>query len=216
MYRDPNFTLPEQLMSRFLKSFPSKAIHAFKVDSTTSTLKKSEVVRWVVISSGKRTTLFTTLFLKWLWDELTSQEFRFFLDLPETLRSKEFIACARALASGLPKKVIRARLNRYLTLVGLKPLSRERYNGSKGVKYVLGECVLTVRSAVKYSGWVRHQNDQGSLRKNSVFELEHQEFTADVEIDLFNIISVGKLTILGKEVALSPDESLKDETEPNG
>lgn len=216
MLKDPNFTLPELLTARFLKSFPSKSLHVIKLDSTTSTLKKGEVVRWVVISSGKRSTLFKTLFLKWLWDELTSQEYRFFLDLPETLSSKEFVACARALASGIPKKVIRARLNKYLVLVGLKPLSRDRYNGSKGVKYVLGECVFTVRSAIKYSGWVRHQNDHGALRENSVFELDHQEFADVVEIDLFNIISVGKLTILGKDLALSPDESLKDETEPSG
>jgi len=182
--------------------------------STTPAPNVGESVRWIVISSGKRTTLFKFLFLKWLWDELTSQELTFFLTLPETLSSREFIACARARASGLPKGAIRARLNGWLNLVGLKPLSRSRYESMKGIRYVLGEVVLTDIPAKKYSGWVRHQNDQGSLRKNSIFELDHQEFTEFVEIDLFNVISVGIVEILGKEIKLSPDETSKVETEP--
>jgi len=180
----------------------------FTLASTTLTPEKGVAVRWYVISSGKRSTLFKFFFLKWLWDELTSQEWYFVLNSPEFFSSEEFVASARALAAGIPKKVIRDRLNKYRLLVGLKPLSQERYRSMLGMKYELCEFTFTVRPAEKFSGWVRHQNDQGSLRVSSVFELEPQGFTEIVEFDLFRILTVGSVTILNKEVFLSPDDDL--------
>jgi hypothetical protein len=179
------------------------------VDSTTPAPEKGTVVRWYVISSGKRTTLFEFLFLKWLWDELTSQEWRFVLSLPEFFSSKEFVACARALASGVPKSEIRTRLNKYAVLVGLKQLSRLRYESMKSIRYDLGEIILADRPAKKFSGWVRNHNDHGSLRKSSIFELQPSGAAEIVEVDLFNILSVGRVTILGKEVYLSPEDVSK-------
>lgn len=212
---NPKFISPGTLRSRFLKANPSKGFLEFTVASTTSTSKNDEVVRWFVISSGKRSTLFRFLFLKWLWDELTSQEWRFVLNLPEFFSSKEFVACARALAAGTPKKEIRDRLNRYNTLVGSKPLSQSEYKSMYGMKYDLGEVVFTDRPAKKFSGWVRHHNDQGSLRVNSVFELEPQGFTEIVELDLFMVLTVGTVTILNKEVPLSPDDDSRKESKRN-
>jgi hypothetical protein len=213
--RKTNFTDPGTERSRFLKSNPSTGFREFFVDSTTSTAKNAEVVRWYVISSGKRTTLFRFLFLKWLWDELTSQEWAFCLSLPEFFSSKEFVACARALAAGSSKKRIRDRLNRYQNLVGLKPLSQSEYKSMHGMKYLLSEVIFTDRPAKKFSGWVRHHKDQGSLRVSSIFELEPQGFTEIVEIDLFKVLSVGTVTILNKEVPLSPDDDSRKESKRN-
>jgi hypothetical protein len=203
------FIEPGSLRTRFLRANPSRGFHEFTVASTTSTPKNGEVVRWYVISSGKRPTLFMYLFLKWLWDELTSQEWAFVLSLPEFFSSKEFVACARALAAGTPKKSIRDRLNRYRLLVGLKPHSQERYKSMHNMRFDLGEVVLTVQSAKKFSGWVRHHNDQGALRVSSIFELDSQGFTEIVEFDLYKVLSVGSVTILNKEVLLSPDDDFK-------
>lgn len=215
MITNPNFKNPESVRSRFLKSNPSKGFHEFKLDSTTSTPKEGGVVRWYVISSGKRSTLFKYLFLKWLWDELTSQEWYLVLNSPEFFSSKEFVASARALAAGIPKKVIRDRLNKYHLLVGLKPLSQERYRSMKGIRYEFCEFELAVKPAKKFSGWVRHQNDQGSLRVSSVFEIEPSIFTEKSEIDLFFILSVGTVTILNKEVSLSPEDDYRKSKRKN-
>lgn len=205
----PNFANPTTVRLRFVKSFPSTGFREFTVASTTPSPNKGEVVRWYVISSGRRTTLFEFLFLKWLWNELTIQEWAFVLSLPEFYSSKEFIACARALASGVSKTDIRTRLEKYHSLVGLKQLSRLRYVSMKRIRYFLQEVVLTDQPAKKFSGWVRHHNDQGSLRKSSIFELQSQGFTDIVEIDLFKVLSVGTVTILNLEVKLSPDDDFK-------
>jgi len=159
-------------------------------------------VRWYVISSGKRSTLFRYLFLKWLWDELTSQEWKYVLNLPEFFRQKEFIACARALATGISKKDIRERLNSFLALTGIKPLSQDRYRGLKRIRYEFCEFERAVTPAKKFSGWVRHQNDQGSLRMNKFELFETEAFTEVIEFDLFIVLSVGTVRILGKDLSL--------------
>jgi len=215
MGTNPNFLTPDSNRSSFLKAFPSKGFIEFKMDSTTISPEKGKVVRWHVISSGKRSTLFKFLFLKWLWDELTSQEWKFVLNSPEFFSSKEFLACARALANGIPKKDIRTRLIKFQLLTGSKPSSRNRYRSLASLRYRLCEFVHTDTPAKKFSGWVRHQNDQGSLRKSSVFEIEPVGFTEKLEIDLFSIITVGKLSILGKDILLSPDDDSKESRNGN-
>lgn len=207
--RESKFTDPKKLRADFFKSH-SKGFHEFIVSSNTPSPKLGEsVVYWYAISSGKRTTLFKFLFLKWLWDELTSQEFLFLLNLPEFFSSKEFQPCLAAVARGVPKRTIRVRLNNFRKLQGLKPWSQEMYKSMKSLRYVLGEVVLGTQPAKKFSGWVRHHKDHGSLR-GVLVEPTPSIFTESVEFDLFMILSVGKVNILGKEFGLSPEDDSKE------
>jgi hypothetical protein len=207
--RDLNFKNPRNERNSFFKEY-RKGFHEFKVASSFTTPKFGEVMVWNVISSGKRSTLFRFLFLKWLWDELTSKEFGFIISLPEFFSTEEFVACARAYASGSPKKIIRTRLNEYRKLRGFKTLSQEKYRSMKsGLKYSLQEYNFRPGPTKKYSGWTRHHRDHGSLGK---FHLEPipTEFTEKLEIDLFMILTVGRVEMLGSVLGLSPDEDSKE------
>jgi len=133
-------------------------------------------------------------------------------NLPEFFSSEEFVACTRVFASGLPKKTIRTRLNNWRIFNGKPPLTFEKYRSMKStVRYSFTEFGLTLRPAKKFSGWVRHQNDQGSLRREPVLPEPHpSDFTDIVEFDLFMILSVGKVTLLNTSLSLSPDDDSKE------
>lgn len=137
---------------------------------------------------------------------------RFLFNLPEFFSSEEFVACTRVYASGVPKKVIRTRLNKWRIINGKPPLTFEKYRSMKStVRYSISEYEHTLRPAKKFSGWVRHQNDQGSLRRNSVLpDSAPAAISAFVEFDLFMILSVGKVTLLNTSISLSPDDDSKE------
>jgi hypothetical protein len=207
--RDLNSNNPRNDRDSFFKECPP-GCRKFKVASSFTTPKFGAVMVWNVISSGKRSTLFKFLFLKWLWDELTSKEFGFLLSLPEFFSSEEFVACARALASGTSKRLIRTRLNEFRKLRGFKTLSQERYKSMKSrMKYSLQEYSFIPGPTKKYSGWTRHHRDHGSLGKLHLEPLP-TVFTEKVEIDLFMILTVGKVRMLGSVLGLSPDDDSKE------
>lgn len=207
--KDLDFKNPRNTRVAFLKANRGRFIE-FKVGSSSIAPRYGEMVGWYVISSGKRPTLFKYLFLKWLWDELTFHEWKFVLNLPEFFSSEEFVACARALASRQPKTVIRTRLNNFRILRGLKPLSEIKYRSMKrNMAYTLVEYTYSPLSTKKYSGWTRHHNDHGSLGRIILDPLP-SEFTEKLEIDLFNILTVGEVKILNTVFSLSPDDVSKE------
>jgi len=203
------FRNPRDHRRDFFKSY-HKSFHEFKLTSSSIAPKYGEVVGWHVLSSGRRSTLFKFLFLKWLWDELTFQEFKFITNLPEFFSSEEFVACTRVLASGLPKKEIRTRLNNFRKLRGLKPLSHERYRAMKrGFVFSLVEYTFSPLPTKKYSGWTRHHKDHGTLGR-VLLEPMPSVFTETFEIDLFKVLSVGNVKILNTVFSLSPDDDSKE------
>jgi hypothetical protein len=150
--------------------------------------------------------LFQFLFLKWLYDELTSAELKYLLDLPEFFSSsgEEFLASLRMLANGFSKTEIRTRLNRYRELIGRKPHTAEKYRSMKQIKYFLQEKELRESPAKKFSGWTRHHHDHGTLGQERLYGPEFNAGYVSEEIDLFTLLTVGEIRIAGATVALSP------------
>lgn len=183
-----------------------KGFHSWSLRSSSIPKNSSGRVVWNVISSGKRSTLFKYLTLKWLWEELTSAELKYLLDLPELFSSsgKELLACMRMLANGFSKSEIRTRLNKYRQLLGLKPLTAEMFKSMKQIKFFLQEKELRVPPTKKYSGWTRHHNDHGSLGLDRLCGPEINMDYISEEIDLYFLLSVGKIFVAGAAVTLSP------------
>jgi hypothetical protein len=189
-----------------LKRLGFTGFHEWSCESNSIPKEISGRVVWNVISSGKRSTLFKFLFLKWLHDELTTSELKYVLNLPEFFSSsgKEFLACMRMQACGFLKTEIRTRLNTYRQLIGIKPHTAEIYRSMKQIKYFLQEKEFRVPPTKKFSGWVRHQNDQGNLGQERLYGPEFNPGYVGEEVDLFSLLSVGKVLIAGATVTLSP------------
>lgn len=200
---------------RILDQYDPDLRFHFSVNFGENTETSRYYTRIFVSSSGDRKTVLKKLFLKWLWDELTSEEMELFICLPETIGTPVIFACLQARARGIPKKLIRNRLNKIivLNLLGEKitPFTRERYLSLKQVRITLKKIRIPARPLTRYSGYTKNYKDKGTLR-NDVNYFTSKIFEEDVneekEIFILHLLTVGRLEILGREINLDyPDES---------
>jgi len=152
------------------------------------------------------------LFLKWLWDELSSQELQFFLNSPEFFKDPRIESSFRARAYGTPKKEIRERLNKYLELVGERTFSHNRFRGSQRLFLLLELQEVFFVPTPKFSGYTRHHKDKGSLRNGDIEspleEFTYEEFSDKFEF-WFHLLSVGEVRSTIRNVYLYPEDVSK-------
>jgi hypothetical protein len=166
--------------------------------------------RYVLFSRGGRRVIINYLFGKLLWDELSVVERKLFLSLHECTRDRTIYLSLKALVFGVPKSILRERLETLSKLGLCSYVSRQQYLSIKGQTLaVLFEETFTLRKVPKYSGYTRHYKDQGSLGK------PHEEFLNSELDDLFDMkefddivflfLTVGELTLLSDNVYVLPE-----------
>lgn len=116
-------------------------------------------------SESRRVTL-RKIFLNFLWDRLSDLEFEAMLLLALEVKDDLVLEAFKAFRDQVPLTLLRSRVNAYCILKNLKPFSRREYLSTKCFRFlVLDEDTFDQQPRIKsYSGWRRHQNDQGSLR----------------------------------------------------
>lgn len=143
--------------------------------------------RLLVYSQGSRAAVNCYLWLKFLWDNLTRDEFKLFLALPENLNDEMKYATLRAVTL-FPKRKIRDRLNEILIEIGEKPFLRENYLGYKRLDVEIHELTRNLPRVPKFSGWIRSSSAVGSKRKNQGPEIPEPLaiYETDYENDIFD------------------------------
>lgn len=159
--------------------------------------------KWILRSSGRRKTIVSYLFHKWLFSSLTKTETHLFFDLREVTTEDMIYSALRARMIGTSLKTIRKVLKQYgLVLFGQKPPSVERWNGYRTFQLSLEhkESQFEHRRVKRYSGWKRHQNDHGSLGppKEDPFYLEPSDENDNISLFLTicKAVSSGESEIL--------------------
>lgn len=125
-----------------------------------------------VFSSGKRGVVFRYLWLKYLWAELTTQEYFLFISLPETLRNPMIVAVLTLRAKGVSKKVLRDALNVWETLNGERVSSREAFQSIKGLHLETWLVTRRLRPVKKYTGYVKSISSLGKSRVRAINRFE--------------------------------------------
>jgi hypothetical protein len=162
--------------SRLLRSLPRGRINCSFTIKVSQDSEKSESRRWKCLSSGSISTVIRTLFAKWLWTELRSEELEFFILLPGVLTDPVMYSCLVARAQGLPKKVIREKLFELQDLGLIKVPSFQQARSMIGqLLLIILEENLPLRKTRKYSGYARHHNDKGSINPSSSLDLPNNE-----------------------------------------
>lgn len=127
--------------------------------------EKGIETRLLVYSQGSRAAVNRYLWLKFLWDELTRDEFKLFLALPETLNDEMKYATLRVVLL-FPKKVIRERLNRILERLKEDNFPRESYLGYKRLDVEIHEITRRLPRVPKFSGWIKSSSAVGSKKSS--------------------------------------------------
>lgn len=129
-----------------------------------------------------------------------------------------FFLGAFALRDKLSRSTIRIRLNALLRLRGLIPLRNEEANSSNwSVVIKTWKEFRSLRPQKRYSGWKRHQNDQGSLTPNKedpFLEQYSDPIILEDEISFVKeVISVGILPPISGDKSSLKSAIIRAETE---
>jgi len=175
-------------LPRFLGPFKSFSV------AVSSNREKGTEDRLLVYSQGSRVKVVQYLWLKFLWDELSKEEMKLFLMLPEILNSEIRISTIRAILI-LGKRKVRNRLNRYLSFLGKETFTREQYHGFKRLDVEIHEYQRSLPKVPKFSGWIRSSSAVGSKRSGGPSFLEplaiNDNDYEDFELDWYSILTVG-------------------------
>jgi|ADurb_Total_1213_FD_contig_61_1468594_length_1149_multi_5_loop_2 hypothetical protein len=122
---------------------------------------------WYVLrSEGRRATVISYLFHKWLFAELTREERLVFYTFPEVLTDSYYYIALRASNSGYSKKTIRKAVETYKYLFSeRKGITFERWMGYRTflLSISIEKRYAPTRKGKKYSGYVKHYKDHGSI-----------------------------------------------------
>lgn len=169
----------------------------FKVGLNTNREKGTQD-NFVVYSQGSRHAVQNYLWLKYLWDELTKEEFALFLTMPETLKSEIKFATLRA-ALLIGKKEIRTRLINCAFLNEKERPYRLRYQGIKGLDVEIQRESRKLPKVPKFSGWIKSSSAVGrkSSKKSPVFTEPLAIIDNDYEtivFDWYYYLTVGEIS----------------------
>jgi len=158
--------------------------------------EKGTESRLLVYSQGSRAKVVEFLWLKYLWDELSKEEWKLFITLPETLNSNQKFGALRA-SMLIGKKKVRERLNNYpFHKLGELP-SRIRYQGFKRLNVEIQEITRSLPKVPKFSGWIRSSSKVGSKRSRGPSYLEPlaiiENDYENNEFDWYHYLTVGEL-----------------------
>lgn len=185
---------------------PKERVHILKLRSSTSYNGREDT--WVLQSSGCRASVIQYLFHKWLFQSLTRREWELFCEFPETVRDPLIYSALRASKNGYSQKVIRKSLKFASPLLNRRMPSLERWLGYRSflLSFEKRKHQKSTQAVQKYTGWRRHQNDQGSMappREDPYFlePLIENDFSQNF-LNICKMIENGQSTIFINELRI--------------
>lgn len=141
----------------------------FAIQTNPDITKTGASKRWIVLSSGKRSVLVRYLFLKYIYDELTREEYYLFLSFSETTSIVPIFFALRARINRIPKKVIRKILEK-VQFPKFTKVSREEYLSLRQIEFQIEEKIYPpIKKPKPYSGYSKGYKDG---RRRSKFTVE--------------------------------------------
>lgn len=163
----------------------------------------------LVFSSGKREAVREYLWLKFLWSQLSSDEYLLFL---ATLSNKEEKKWAfLRLLTTKSKKLLRRRLIHIETLLGEKDSSKSRLEGYYRLRIEIRKEVRRLPKVPKFSGYIKSPSAVGtkSLVRRSLDEMVgNTPDDYEDKITWYYLLSVDSVPLfLGQAKLSGPDEN---------
>jgi hypothetical protein len=137
------------------------------------------------------------LFLRFLWDEVSELEIEA-LVLLSLEENEELVLETLKVSETVPRNLLRARVNAFCILINRKPFSLREFLSSKSFFLnVETDIDFSPPSSVKkYTGWKRHQNDQGSLLPDIEEPLPYSPEEYVIEFNINSALTVGIIQLI--------------------
>lgn len=141
----------------------------FNIKTISDILHNGAIERWIVISSGRRSVLVRYLFLKFLYDELTKEEYKIFLSFNEVTSIVPIYFALRARYKGYKKKYIRKVLE-IIQFPGFARVTREEYQSLRQIQFSFEKRIFPpIEKPKPYSGYSKGYKDG---KRNSKLQIE--------------------------------------------
>lgn len=152
-----------------IKTTQRRPRRMFTIQTNSISNKKGVLERWTVISSGKRSVVIRYLFLKLIYDNLTSFEKVIFLSFREVTSDIQILFALKAMSKKIKRRTIRKILE---TLeLGKKPISRNEY---QSLQQILLTYKVTTNPPIEkpkpYSGYSKGYKDGKSSKRKFIVE----------------------------------------------
>jgi hypothetical protein len=181
--------------------------HAVRINADH---EKGEEEVLIVYSKGSRLALVKYLWLKFLWDQLTKEEFLLFISMNETLQNEKKFNYLKII-NEIPKKEARKRLLNLETRLGEEVSKRESY---QGIKYLGIEIYIQIRrlpKPTKFSGYVKTPSAVGTKSRGGSSFLETTTDQNEILKSLIEPINWYRLLAIGPDNLLFEDLIFPDE-----
>jgi DNA polymerase III delta prime subunit len=182
--------------------------YSWRVTLATQETKGTKDVL-LVFSSGKREAVKEYLWLKFLWNQLSKEEFLLFIATLKESEEKKFAFLRRL--NNYSKRELRERLNKLEGLIGDKISSKERLQGYYRLRIEIHKEIRRLPRTKKFTGWVRSASAIGSKKTTLVRRLDEMvppdwEFVEESSFDWYSLLDVELL--LATQLGISiPDET---------
>lgn len=141
----------------------------FSIKTISDITPNGAIKRWVALSSGRRSALLRYFFLKFIYDELTKEEYNFFLSFKEITEKVPIFFALRARRLKIPKRIIRKILEE-VQFPGFKIVTREEYIGMQQIRFSFEKKNYPpIKKPKPYSGYSKGFKDG---RRRSKFQID--------------------------------------------
>lgn len=157
----------------------------------------------LVYSSGSREAVLEYLWLKFVWNQLSKDEFLLFMATLKESDEKKYSFLRRL--TKFPKKKLRDRLQEIEGILGLKVSSQQRLSGYYRLRIEIHKETRSLPRTKKYTGWARSASAVGNKGPNAVRQFDEmmsqtEEYSEEVTINWYSLLNVDRTlaTLLGE------------------
>lgn len=185
------------ILAKSIKGKDLRGFRSFGWDSSNNLPETATKTFWQIRSNVHKFNFVEYLKMEYFFSSLSLTETRCLFDAPNVLSDDLYVELLLAKQQVEDKKLLLQRLNILRIWLGKNEWDLNLLYTLKGnFRCEILECRSAIRTATKFSGYVRNSSSVGSKSQGKIFipEPEIVEWTKPVKIDFLRFLTVGEFT----------------------
>jgi len=185
------------ILTKSIRGKDLRGFRSFGWDSSNNLPETATKTFWQIRSNVHKFNFVEYLKMEYFFSSLSLAETRCLFDAPNVLSDDLYVELLLAKQQVEDKKILLQRLNILRKWLGKNEWDLNLLYTLKGnLRCEILECRSAIRTATKFSGYVRNSSSVGSKNQGKIFipEPEIFEWTKPVKIDFLRFLTVGEFT----------------------